>query len=433
MSSRPLSAEKARRGPLGGGDKACNDPPPVVYSPSKEPETGDRDPPGFQSPAAKENCKPDTTQFYLTPEQRDRIEKNRLRALERRLRSPTRPNNNLNGAFKATSDSAAAKVTPSLTPEQRRRTEENRKRALERRAALETKQKVLKPAQPPCLRCGSDIPSSLCIDWKHSAELQRERNPFSTGRWNRDIFRYDCCNRLAPQPCYIGLHDFSFPGKNPGSVTLSSCVKKVQECHCNRPAHLKRTRKDGLNVGRYFFRCNSEGKPTCDFFAWADQVFNLPPQRPVLSPDGIKEWICLYANPFDEKLAFEAVVDQAQARKRVIAALIIHEMIHEICGGRGGFVCTSPHLGELEDKVLKIWEEKAIVKCLSPLTRSQIVQRFGCQVIEELDKPTKEEIEECLRYAIQSNKVLRSTVELQTDSAVTPYVDLSGLEAYIAV
>jgi hypothetical protein len=138
-------SEKTQPSRLGG--KGCND-PPGVYSTTEEPEiTGDRYPPGSQSPAAKEKCKPDTTQCPLTPEQRDRMEKNRLCALERR-RSHSSPKKNLVDAFKATSSgSDVAKVTPSLTPEQRRRMEDNRKRALDRRAALETKQKVLKPAQ----------------------------------------------------------------------------------------------------------------------------------------------------------------------------------------------------------------------------------------------------------------------------------------------
>lgn len=372
----------------------------------------------------------------ITPDQTKRAQENRQRALERQRATPTQKAKTVTPS----SPAAGLKSTEgniSLTPQQRQRMEENRKRALERKAANEAAKKR-KKYRIPCYRCGAtDLNSTLCIDWKHTGDIQRERNPFNQGFWDRDVFRYKCCGRLSPQPCHVGRHDF------PSIHLRSPSTKQLVLCACHKPASLMRTKKDGPDVGRFFFRCNSGGRRAeCSFFAWADQAFGLPPQRPLISPeDGVKEWIYIHANPFQEKNIFSmSVINPSFARKRVIAAVIIHEMITKVSGPMVQSQCP---LDMILHKVIQAFETKTVVKNLYPLTLPQIFRRFGCcdENPEELQAPSPLEVKEILTNLVsEENQILRSTVILETlsnksdsSSPGVTFVDLSGLEDYIAV
>jgi hypothetical protein len=110
---------------------------------------------------------------------------------------------------------------------------------------------ILQQASLPCTRCGC-TGGGLCIVWNHSGDIQRERGLFG------DEFRYPCCGRLDPQPCFVGRHSTSAFDDDESRRTV--------QCHCWKPAHIKRVQKAGPNCGRYFFRSNSNGRGECDFF-----------------------------------------------------------------------------------------------------------------------------------------------------------------------
>ena len=192
------------------------------------------------------------------------------------------------------SPSPSSKPSSTLTDEQRSKIEENRKRALERRVASLVEQEPNKKARhdaPQCLRCGSYDKNTVCIKWDHDGDIERER-ALGSGPYGWDAFRYDCCGRLAPNPCFVGQHTHSSSNLKTNMGILRNMVLQC-DCH-NGPARLVETKKEGPNNGRYFFRCSSDRRAGCKFFMWADVAFNLPPQRRQPSRDGIKEWISKY-------------------------------------------------------------------------------------------------------------------------------------------
>lgn len=222
-------------------------------------------------------------------------------------------------------EAATSPITkPTITPEHRAKMEENRKRALERRVASLVDQEPNKKARMGameqaghhgCVRCGSHDSNTLCIEWNHEGDIERERARYAlhvlclsyvfsvlhlmihsinhmctsllcrgSGPYGWDAFRYTCCGRLAPSPCFVGKHKFR------GSRYAYRPL--VVQCNChNGPARLIETKKAGPNLGRYFFRCSSDRKKDCNFFMWADEAFDLPKQSRLVSDDGIKEWI----------------------------------------------------------------------------------------------------------------------------------------------
>jgi hypothetical protein len=125
----------------------------------------------------------------IPPDQTKRAQENCQHALERQRATSTTQE------AKAITPSPAAEGLKStggnisliITPQQQRqqRMEENRKCALERKAANEaTSNKKRKKDRIPCYRCGTTNlnPTTLCIDWKHTGDIQREpRNPFNQG------------------------------------------------------------------------------------------------------------------------------------------------------------------------------------------------------------------------------------------------------------
>ena len=206
--------------------------------------------------------------------------------------SPTSPT--ATNVLASPSPPCASKSSSTLTDEQRTKIEENRKRALERRVASLVEQEPNKKARldaPKCLRCGSYDKNTLCIKWDHDGDIERER-AFGSGPYGWDAFRYDCCGRLAPNPCFVGQHNFGTTSSNRHLMGMRNMVLQC-DCH-NGPARLVETKKEGPNCGRYFFRCSSDRRADCKFFMWADVAFNLPPQRRQPSRDGIKEWISKY-------------------------------------------------------------------------------------------------------------------------------------------
>lgn len=110
-------------------------------------------------------------------------------------------------ATKVLASPSPSKPSSTLTDEQRTKIEENRKRALERRVASLVEQEPNKKARhdaPQCLRCGSYDKNTLCIKWDHDGDIERER-ALGSGPYGWDAFRYDCCGRLAPNPCFKGI------------------------------------------------------------------------------------------------------------------------------------------------------------------------------------------------------------------------------------
>ena len=142
------------------------------------------------------------------------------------------------------------------------------------------------PAKP-CVRCGLDYDdTSLCIVWTHKGEIHRQR---AYNGW--DQFRYDCCNRLDPSPCYVGRNVRSSGGRSGHHINMAVT------CNCGSRATIRRTKKENNNKHRLFFTCPDQ---SCNFFSWCDEAFNLPPRRYVKASDGVDEHQYLHANPFGE-------------------------------------------------------------------------------------------------------------------------------------
>lgn len=227
----------------------------------------------------------------------------------------------------------ASKSSSTLTDEQRTKIEENRKRALERRVASLVEQEPNKKARldaPKCLRCGSYDKNTLCIKWDHDGDIERER-AFGSGPYGWDAFRYDCCGRLAPNPCFVGQHNFGTTSSNRHLMGMRNMVLQC-DCH-NGPARLVETKKEGPNCGRYFFRCSSDRRADCKFFMWADVAFNLPPQRRQPSRDGIKEWISKYMKVYYAELDF--------------VIYILYSLYSNICDLFLSMYHISPHIRHL--------------------------------------------------------------------------------------
>ena len=245
--------------------------------------------------------------------------------------SPTSPT--ATNVLASPSPPCASKSSSTLTDEQRTKIEENRKRALERRVASLVEQEPNKKARldaPKCLRCGSYDKNTLCIKWDHDGDIERER-AFGSGPYGWDAFRYDCCGRLAPNPCFVGQHNFGTTSSNRHLMGMRNMVLQC-DCH-NGPARLVETKKEGPNCGRYFFRCSSDRRADCKFFMWADVAFNLPPQRRQPSRDGIKEWISKYMKVYYAELDF--------------VIYILYSLYSNICDLFLSMYHISPHIRHL--------------------------------------------------------------------------------------
>lgn len=335
---------------------------------------------------------------------------------------------------------------PTITPEQRIKMEESRKRALERRVASLVDQEPNKKARTDamekaghhgCVRCGSHDSNTLCIEWNHEGDIERERARGS-GPYGWDAFRYSCCGRLAPSPCFVGKHKFR------GSRYAYRPL--VVQCNChNGPARLIETKKAGPNLGRYFFRCSSDREKYCNFFMWADEAFGLPKQSRQVSDDGIKEWVNIYANPFEQQLHWMEMTAsmmptcQSILRERLVAACLMHECCSSVTGG---MIDNMPHLQDLVKKVQTCFnlddpeerKKSLLDNFLYPLNQAQVTRRFGVSFKKDdplfMKTPTFEECRDALAKAIKENSVLRSAgvkFEVLPD---TTFIQLEGLENY---
>ena len=331
---------------------------------------------------------------------------------------------------------ADKKKQATITPDQKARIEENRKHALELQAAAAGRNKKAKTATQTvanCVRCGSTNPKTLCVVWFHDGDAQRMYDGFA----RRDYFIMDCCGRSLPQPCFIGNHSFDPNDHHSSSIWRSL----VLHCRCNKLAKLRRTHKEGQNTGRYFFSCGEEIR-RCNFFKWADEVYGLDATdcTPRLAPDGIKEWLYPQANPFSEPdLLQQSHTTKEQSRKRLLAALIIRQMIHMVAVGP--LVQTSCTVHQLfEDIKKKLKNEQDIIKGLWPLKPSQIEHRLGPLSSLQDPTPDEEELEAALYRALKENQVLLSTVQYcklknRTDPEKEDirWLNMNGLENYVSV
>ena len=300
-----------------------------------------------------------------------------------------------------------------ITPEQISRMGASRKHALELQAASrEERHKKTLDAQSTCTRCGSTTPGSLCLVWNHTGGVE---HTMYTGPDKPHYIVMKCCGRFDRQPCFIGKHIYAAGSKARSSLFDPSFVL---QCHCHKLAILRRTRKEGRNTGRYFFCCGSYGRAECKYFKWADQVYDLDVNqaKPQVSPDGVKEWLEPHANPFSEPNLFQQgrQVIKAQSRKRLIAALLIREMIFKVRDGP--FVVSTMPSELLVFNVMQRLtkgENGQLLSGLSPLTRPQIDSRLGPLSSIQEPFPTKAEVQDVLLQALFENQVIRSTVNVQ--------------------
>jgi len=306
-----------------------------------------------------------------------------------------------------------------LTPEQQERIQANRAKALQLRQEKERQEQIALQ----CQRCKAPSnKNELCIVWKHSNdELEKERS--IVGK----IFRSPCCQRVDPQPCFIGTH--LEPGQ---TITTPSYLRTTVNCECGEQARLARTAKKSLNYGRYYYRCwVPVGTPLCNFFQWADVVHGLPVNRPALSVDGIAEWVHPHADPFDEDLCHgHAVVHADRARQRLIAACLIRQLVLAVTDSP--YVQTSQPVTDLLHTVNDVLSghTEAIVQHLWPLTLAQIQKRFGVEHLEAVSPVTRQEFQLVLDQVLERNPVMRATVRQLIPGEL---LDVSVLGNYCSV
>ena len=264
----------------------------------------------------------------------------------------------------------------------------------------------------PCIKCGDySHAKGLCIVWQHTGKMQQEQ----------DQFRWDCCGRLDPQPCFVGLHC-----RKP----LQEQNRKILKCSCGKPAHLKRTKKNGANAGRYFFRCNSTGGGRCKFFRWADDFFDLPKQVPLVASDGCREWEYPWANPHSEPDLMKSE-DLDLKRKRLAAALLLKEMC-SLVDGSTGVICNTAYISDLIGKVMEILPYPTqILEKLLPLRPDQVARRFDS--LGSVHNVTKVECEKILVDFIKTSPFAKYVGIRVKQNMPNRCVDLSGLRNYLHV
>lgn len=185
---------------------------------------------------------------------------------------------------------------------------------------------------------------------------------------------------------------------------------------------------------------------------WADKAFSLPYRRCLPARDGIKEWIHIYANPFDQDMNWlESTACMVPKplpilRERLIAALLMHKCCESVSGG---WVASNPHLEDFASTVEKVFktqdlaeQKKLVLKGLYPLTQVQITNRFGVTFQDEDplfgEVPSFEECHKALAKATRENAVLRSCgVKIEpfthpTSGMSVTFIPLEGLENYLA-
>lgn len=278
-----------------------------------------------------------------------------------------------------------------------------------------------KDIKNPCSRCGDTCGrQKLCLVWNHEGDVQREI--VSLGY---DRFRWDCCGRLDGQPCFVGPHSRG---------TGSQPQPRMVLCHCLDAAILKRTRKyTSPNRGRYYFKCQA-----CQFFQWADEAYGVEKDVPLVAPDGVREWEIPYANPYVEK-RMSTTDPPSTKRKRLVAALLLQELCSSVQGQGSGLNCNGICSKELAASVLQTVHSggDAVLWRLQPLTSEQMARRFGWPKIITLADLEGRECEEVLLDMLEHSPLIRSIgIRYQRagpvgegDSSV--FLDLSGLEGYL--
>lgn len=261
----------------------------------------------------------------------------------------------------------------------------------------------------PCSRCGDGCgKQNLCIVWNHFGDIKMD---------DLDQYRWDCCGRLDGQPCHIGLH-------SRGSATIANKVI-LCECGLDLLARMRRTRKpSSANRGRFFFTCSS-----CKFFRWVDKAYGLPKEVPCVAPDGVREWEVPYANPFGETAA-TTTNSSTNKRQQLVAALLLQEMCSSAQKGQGGNgICSK----ELASRVLHTVHNggDAILWKLQPLTFKQLAARFDWPNTSLIGLHDKE-CEQILLDLLERSQWVKSIgVRHERGPTGSRFLDLSGLEAYL--
>jgi hypothetical protein len=164
--------------------------------------------------------------------------------------------------------------------------------------------------------------------------------------------------------------------------------------------------------------------------------------------DGVKEWIHIYANPFDQELGWMESTASLMPlslpilRERLLAALVMHQ-----CCGRVVNEGSSDSLEEVVEMVRKVFKtgdlaerKTLLLKELYPLNQEQITGRFGVTFQENdplFDQlPSLAECRDAFSKATRENKVLRSCgvglEGLPCDEVSPTFIHLDGLENYFA-
>jgi len=231
-----------------------------------------------------------------------------------------------------------------------------------------------------CIRCGNDsipgqiVASNICIVWTHEGKLTKE---FERRDLSSKSLRWTCCGRVELQPCYVGIHQRQHDHQEEvDQTTLPSSPR--HQCDCHQPALFTRTKKpNSPNRGRYFYRCGN-----CHYFRWVDESLGLPKDIHRIASDGVREWECLYANPYHESSICcdeSTTSSRAHHRKRLVAALCLQYMSADVGG-------TTVTLGELVENIMALSKihnvADEILQRLAPMTKEQIIRRFGASSME---------------------------------------------------
>ena len=140
------------------------------------------------------------------------------------------------------------------------------------------------------------------------------------------------------------------PPRQPGQQQCQSAppadLPAPPSCFCQQPSVAKCVRKDGINMGRWFFGCQKGQSDRCEFFAWADEPpkpsgpqcnCGLPSKYLVVRKQGENTGRPFFSCPKPQKQAcpYFQWADEMSADQQVNMGLVATPL-RSVGGGGGG-------------------------------------------------------------------------------------------------
>ena len=177
-------------------------------------------------------------------------------------------------------------------------------------------------------------------------------------------------------------------------------------------------------------------------------MLHLPLKEiPKVAPDGVREWECLFANPYRESYSEITSSESAHLqRKRLVAALCLQEMCTTVGGAQLSTNCATD-TASLIQGILRLAAQcqderrENMLRKLAPLTLEQAMGRFGSLdgALEGLsEKECTTMVFDFLtkspwikRLGISTAPSVGSSFPVEPTQEEDVIVDLAGLDAYL--